>query len=595
METIETVSCGEINKSYIGKKVRLYGWCRLIRNHGYKLFVDLVDRYGSTQLLLEGESDMRSSIGKEYAIEVIGTVGKRDEETVDKSNPTGEVEVKAESINVLGKSKIPPFELFTEKKRFVAEEELRLKYRFLDLRRREMLNNMIFRDKATKIIRKYFWDNDFIEAETPILMKDTYETGSRTFLVPSRVKKGTFFALAQSPQIFKQLAMIGGLGSYFQIARCFRDEDPREDRQPEFTQVDLEVSFKDEAYIQSLIEGLMKKLFKEMLDVDIQTPFRHIGYRDAMRRYGSDKPDLRFDMELEDVTEVLKGTGYKILDRVVSHGGKAYSFKIEAKFDGEKGTFKEQDALKLIEEAKRLGLGGLTWLYVRGGKIHSIPESIAESLGTKAEELKKAVNASDGDIMVIGADMSEQLLLEVMGKLRRIAGTKLGAFKEDFAFAWIDTFPLFEKDEVTGKLKPSHNPFTSPTKDTIALMDSEPEKVIGRQYDIVLNGYEIGGGSIRINNPEVQRKVFRIIGMSDESIEKSFGFMIEALSYGAPVHGGIALGLDRLIALMNKEENIREFILFPKNKKQELLIDGSPTPISEKRLKTDYGIVSTGE
>ncbi len=483
MERIETVSCGEIGKDHIGKKVRLYGWCRLIRNHGYKLFVDLVDRYGSTQLLLEGENVSRNNVGKEFAVEVVGTVEERDKETVDESNPTGEVEVKVEDINVLGRSKLPPFELFTEKKKFVADEELRLKYRFLDLRRREMLANILFRDKATKVIRKYFWDNDFIEAETPMLMKDTYETGSRTFIVPSRVKKGSFFALAQSPQIFKQLAMMGGLGSYFQIARCFRDEDPREDRQPEFTQVDVEVSFKDEKYIQSLIEGLIKKLFNEMLGIKIKTPFIHIKYEDAMHRYGSDKPDLRFGMELKDMTEELKGTGYNILDRVVSHGGKAYSFKISAKFDGKNGVFKEQDALKLIDEAKRLGLGGLTWLYVNEGKVHSIPDSIAESLGTHADKLKGALEAGEGDIIVIGADMSEPLLLDVMGKLRKLAGAKLGAFEEYFAFAWIDGFPLFEKDEVTGKLKPSHNPFTSPTKETAMLLDSAPEKVMSRQLD----------------------------------------------------------------------------------------------------------------
>ncbi|MEM3227466.1 MAG: aspartate--tRNA ligase [Candidatus Micrarchaeaceae archaeon] len=587
-----TANCGELGKEHIGKKVRLCGWCRLIRNHGYKLFVDLVDRYGSTQLLFEEESEMRNSIGKEYAIEVIGEVKKRDEETVDKSNPTGEIEVKVEKLKLLGKSKLPPFELFTEKKKFIADEELRLKYRFLDLRRREMLSNILFRDKATKIIRKYFWDNDFIEAETPILMKDTYETGSRTFLVPSRVKKGSFFALAQSPQIFKQLAMIGGLGNYFQIARCFRDEDPREDRQPEFTQVDLEVSFKDESYIQSLIEKLMQKLFKEMLNIKIDVPFPHLGFYEAMHRYGSDKPDLRFEMELIEVTEELKESEYKTVKRVVSHGGKAYAFSIDAKFDGKEGAFKENDALKLIEEAKRLGLGGLTWIYIKGGRIHSVPESIAESLKNAESNIIKKLSAKDGDIVVVGADMSESLLLSVLGKLRKEVGTKLKSFKSRFAFAWIDNFPLFEKDEVTGKLKPSHNPFTAPTDETSTYIDTDPTQVIGRQYDIVLNGYEIGGGSIRINDPDLQKKVFEKIGMQEESIERSFGFMLEALSYGAPTHGGIALGLDRLIAIMKDEENIREFILFPKNKKQELLVDGSPAPISQKRLKDDYGITT---
>ena len=594
---LANANCGELGKKDIGKKVMLHGWCRLIRDHGYKLFVDLADRYGSTQLLFEGEKGMRmrNSIGKEYAVEVIGEVKERDADTIDKSNPTGEVEVRVEKLKVLGASKLPPFELFTEKKKFIADEELRLQYRFLDIRRKEMLRNILFRDKATKIIRKYFWDKDFIEAETPILMKDTYETGSRTFLVPSRIKRGSFFALAQSPQIFKQLAMIGGLDKYFQIARCFRDEDPREDRQPEFTQVDVEVSFKDEHYIQSLIEGLMQKLFEEMLKIKIEIPFAHFKFNEVMRRYGSDKPDLRFGMELADITEELKRSEYKTVHRVVSHGGRAYAFCIDAKFDGKNGAFKENDALRLIDEAKRLGLGGLTWIYIKDGHVHSIPESIADSLKSVESSIVKNLAAKDGDIIVIGADMSEALLLDVMGKLRKEVGTKIRVFSKRFAFAWIEDFPLFEKDEVTGKLKPSHNPFTSPTEDTVSYIDSEPMRVIGRQYDLVLNGYEIGGGSIRINDPSLQRKVFEKIGMSEESIKKSFGFMLDALSYGAPTHGGIALGLDRLIAIMNDEENIREFILFPKNKKQELLVDGSPAPISQKRLREDYGITTSPE
>lgn len=588
---MDAVRCGDISKKYIGKTVELHGWCRLRRDHGYKLFIDLADRYGSTQLLFEGDKKkMIDGAWKEYAVEITGKVEPRDIETIDRSNPTGEVEVKVETLKVIGKSKLPPFEIFTEKKKFIADEDLRFKYRYLDLRRSEMLGNILFRDKATKIIRKYFWDRDFLELETPTLMKDTYETGSRTFLVPSRIKKGSFFALSQSPQIFKQLSMIAGLDRYFQIAKCYRDEDPREDRQPEFTQVDIEVSFKDEEFIQSLVEGLMHELFEKTLGVSIKTPFIHINFDEAMHRYGSDKPDLRFDMDLVDVTDELMRSDYKVVQRALSNGGKSYALVIDAKFDGDKGEFITNDALKLIEEAKKLGLGGLTWLYIKGGKIQSKPESIAETLrGVEADLLKK-LGRKDGSVIVIGADVAEPLLLEVMGKLRRQVGVKLGRFKNPFAFVWIDKFPLFEKNEVTGKMKPSHNPFTAPTQETLHFIDNAPEKVIGRQYDIVLNGYEIGGGSIRINDPDLQKKVFKIVGLGNEKIEDSFGFMLEALSYGAPVHGGIALGLDRLIALMNDDENIRDFILFPKNKKQELLVDGSPAPVSQKRLKQDYNI-----
>ncbi len=588
---MDVVNCGGITKSHVGKEVKLYGWCRLIRDHGYKLFIDLADRYGSTQLLFAGEEKrLADEVGREYAVEAVGRVELRDAETVDKTNPTGEVEVKVERLKVIGRSKLPPFEIFTEKKRFVAEEDLRLRYRYLDIRRGKMLGNILFRDNATKAIRRYFWDNGFLELETPTLVKDTYETGSRTFLVPSRMKKGAFFALAQSPQIFKQLLMIGGLGSYFQIARCYRDEDPREDRQPEFMQIDLETSFKDERYIKSLIEGLMKKLFSETVGVQLKTPFARMSFDDAMHKYGSDKPDLRFGMELADVTEELARSDYKVLRRVLSNGGKAYAFAIEAKFDGEKGAFATNDALRLIEEAKRLGLGGLTWLYIKDGRLHSRPESIAQSLKEAEATLIRKMGKKEGSIIIIGSDMSEALLLNVMGRLRRNVSVKMKYFTSRFAFVWIEEFPLFEKDDVTGRLKPSHNPFTAPSDDTARYMDKEPERVIGRQYDLVLNGYEIGGGSIRINDPELQRKVFRIIDISEGEIEKSFGFMLEALSYGAPAHGGIALGLDRLLAVMKGEENIREFILFPKNKKQELPVDGSPTQIPEKRLKQDYEI-----
>jgi len=585
------VNCGELNEEYIGKRVALRGWCRYIRDHGGKLFIDLADMHGITQLVFEGKiKEEAEELGREYAIYASGIVRKRDEETVDKTNPTGTLEVYVEKFSIINKSNVPPFEIIDEKRSFLPNEDLRLKYRYLDLRRREMVKKIEFRDRIAKIVRKYMWDQGFLELETPTLIKDTYETGSRTFLVPSRTKKGTFYSLPQSPQIYKQLCMIAGIDKYFQMARCYRDEDPREDRQPEFTQVDLEVSFKDERYIEGIIEGLIKAVF-DVLGKKIDIPFRHMRYADAITTYGSDKPDMRFDSKIIDITEMMESSNYNVVKRVIASGGKVKAMCFDAEFDGEKGLLDKNYMLKLIDTAKSLGLRGLTWLYVKGSKVRSEPESIAESIGEEAcERIKHAVNAKNGDIIVICSDPSETLLLNAMGKLRKLIGDKIGKYNSEYEFLWIDHFPLFEKDDVTGKLKPSHNPFTAPTPETQDLIEKEPEKVLSRQYDLVFNGVEIGGGSIRINDAELQRKVLRTIGMSDREIDKSFGFLIEALQYGAPIEGGIALGFDRFVALLYGEQDIKEFILFPKNKRYESPIDGSPTQIDPKRLRDDLGI-----
>ncbi|MFP3289474.1 MAG: aspartate--tRNA ligase [Candidatus Micrarchaeota archaeon] len=585
------VNCGELNEEYIGKKVALRGWCRYIRDHGGKLFIDLADMHGITQLVFEGKvKEEAEELGKEYVIYASGIVRRRGEETVDKTNPTGTIEVYVEEFDIINKSKLPPFEIIDEKRSFLPNEDLRLKYRYLDLRRREMVKKIEFRDKIAKIVRKYMWDQGFLELETPTLVKDTYETGSRTFLVPSRTKKGTFYSLPQSPQIYKQLCMIAGIDKYFQMARCYRDEDPREDRQPEFTQVDLEVSFKDEKYIEGVIEGLIKTVF-DALGKKVDIPFKHMKYADAIATYGSDKPDLRFDSKIIDITEIMKSSNYNVVKRVIASGGKVKAMCFDAEFDGKEGLLDENYMLKLVDTAKSLGLRGLTWLYVKESKVMSEPESIAESIGEEAcEKIKQAVDAKDGNIIVICSDPSETLLLNAMGKLRKLIGDKIGKYKSEYEFLWIDHFPLFEKDEITGKLKPSHNPFTAPTPETQDLIEKEPEKVLSRQYDLVLNGVEIGGGSIRINDAELQRKVLRAIGMSDEEIDNSFGFLIEALQYGAPIEGGIALGFDRFVALLYGEQDIKEFILFPKNKKYESPIDGSPTQIDPKRLRDDLGI-----
>ncbi|MEM3875858.1 MAG: aspartate--tRNA ligase [Candidatus Micrarchaeaceae archaeon] len=587
----EIINCSQLKDSYIGKVVEIYGWCRRIRDHGKKLFIDLADKFGSTQLVFE--SDIKTSadqLNKEFVIKAIGSVKKRDEDTVDKSNPTGYVEISVNNFEIINKSLQIPFELIDEKNKSLPNEELRLKYRYLDLRRQKMIKNIELRDKITKTIRKFFWNNNFLELETPTLVKDTYETGSRTFLVPSRIKKNAFYSLSQSPQIYKQLCMIGGLDKYFQIARCYRDEDQRIDRQPEFTQVDIEVSFKDETYIQNLIEQLISQIFKQTLNKEIKTPFIHLSYNEAMQKYGSDKPDLRFNNQIFDITTEMAKTDYKILKRIIENKGFVKSVAFNADYGLANSKINKQYLLKLIEQAKNLGLKGLTWLYVINNTIESEPHSISESIKNIHNELIEKMNLKNGDVILIGADLSENIVLDVLGKVRKIIGGELKQFKINTSFLWIDNFPLFEKDEITGKLKPAHNPFTAPTNNSIEYLDSNPELVVARQYDLVFNGEEIGGGSIRIHKPDLQKKVLKLIGMKDNAINDSFGFLINALSYGAPIHGGFAIGLDRFIALIDNNENIKDFILFPKNHKQELPVDSSPTQINKKRLLDDYNI-----
>ena len=584
--------CGKVRDHDEGKKVVLNGWCRYIRDHGGLLFVDLTDRYGTTQLVFDGNLKKEAEeLGKEYVISVEGTVRKREKDTVDPSNPTGNVEVRVESFRIINKSKVLPFEITEEKEKFLPSDDLRLKYRYLDLRRRRMVNNIEFRDKLTKTIRKFFWGEGFLELETPILVKDTYDaSGSRTFITPSRMHKGKFYGLPQSPQVYKQLSMIAGLDKYFQVAKVFRDEDPREDRQPEFTQIDLEVSFKDEKYIQGLIEAMFKKVFEEVMEEKIELPFPHMDYLEAMERYGSDKPDTRFDNVLFDLTEELSKSDYNIIKKVISAGGKVKALKFSAEMGRKSQKIDKKKILELVEIAKNLGLKGLTWLYVIKDKIESDPPSIAASLSGVSRQMMSKLDAKDGDLILIGSDPSENILLAAMSRIGRIVGLVLRQAKKKYAFLWVDKFPLFEKDEVTGELQPMHNPFVAPTEETKDLIDSAPEKVLGKRYDLVLNGMEIGGGSIRIHNPDMQKKVLSKMGLSEEEIERSLGFLIEALSFGAPVHGGIALGFDRVVATLSGEYDIRDFILFPKNRRFESPLDGSPDSVSDKRLQNDYDL-----
>ncbi|MCL4398936.1 aspartate--tRNA ligase [Candidatus Parvarchaeota archaeon] len=586
------INCGKAREADIGKAVTVNGWCRYIRDHGGKLFIDLADRYGTTQLVFEGEiKGAAESIGREYVISVSGKVRGRSSDNIDSENPTGKVEILVSSFNVISTSKVPVFEITEEKEKFLPSDELRMEYRYLDLRRRKMIENVEFRDAVTKCIRKFFWENGFLELETPILVRDTFDaSGSRTFISPSRSNKGKFYGLPQSPQIYKQIAMIGGLDRYFQIAKVFRDEDPREDRQPEFTQVDLEVSFKDEAYIQGLIEGMLKSVFKQVLGLDLATPFQKIDYSKAMELYGSDKPDTRFKNFLIDTTMEFEDTDYNVIKRVIAAGGKVKAIRFPAEMGKKSQKLSKKQILELVEVAKNFGLKGLTWVYVSNGKIESDPPTITASLKKAEKKLISKLDAKDGDLILVGSDTSENLLLSAMSKVGRIVGLLLGMAGSRYAFLWVERFPLFERDEISGSLQPMHNPFVAPTQDTVKLLDTHPEKVIGRRYDLVLNGIEIGGGSIRIHEPELQKKVLSKMGLSEEQIESSLGFLLRALSFGAPIHGGIALGLDRLVAVLKGNYDIRDFILFPKNKKFQSPLDGSPSGIDTKRLEQDYGL-----
>ena len=587
------IYCGDLSADLVGKEVTLSGWCRYIRDHGGKLFVDLADRTGISQVVFDGNLlEPAKVLGREYVIRVKGLAQERDKETIDKENPTGKFEVKAENLIIINKADTPPFEITDEKGKFLAAEDLRLKYRYLDLRRTEMISNIVFRDKVTKAARQFFWDNGFLELETPTLVKDTYETGARPFIVPSRTKKGSFYSLPQSPQIYKQLIMVAGFDKYFQVARAFRDEDQREDRQPEFTQIDLEVSFKDENYIMLLIESLIEKILKSVMNEDINLPLKRLKYEEAINRYGSDKPDLRYGYEIIDITDAMKKSDYNTVKRVLENGGKVKAICFSADY-GKSERITKDFMLSAIELAKTNGLKGLTWLFVENGKLKSIPEAIASSLSNIEGDLMSLLKAKDGDIIIFAADLDELLLLQTLGKIRKAIGDKIGKFSSKFSFLWVIDFPLFEVDGITKKLKPSHNPFTAPFTEDMELLEKEPEKVRGRQFDLVLNGNEVGGGAVRINNADLQLKILKMIGMSEQEALDAFGFLITALRFGAPEDIGFAIGLDRFVTVLKEKQSIRDFILFPKTKSFDSPIDGSPTKIEDKRLLDDYKLKRT--
>lgn len=580
-----TNTCGELRSTDLGKRVCLQGWVRFSRDHGGVAFVDLADRYGITQVVFDPEAlpdgvdaaaldETMRGFSRESCVQVDGIVRERVEGTEDARNPTGEVEVLITGAVLLNRSQLPPFELGDQKGGVLPDEDIRMKYRYLDLRRTEMTQAMVFRSRLVHLARNYLEQNGFLEVETPMLGKSTPE-GARDYIVPSRVHPGTFYALPQSPQLFKQMLMVGGMDRYYQVARCFRDEDSRKDRQPEFTQLDMEMSFVDMKDIQDMIEGLMAHVWKGLYGEDLAIPFPHIAYRDAMERFGSDKPDMRYGLEFVRLTDVVRDAPYRIFQNILAEGGIVAGVNLKADVAGEK--IGRNDVDRYIAYAKKAGLGGLTWMRCVDGKLESniVKYFTPEIL----ESIKAAMGAEEGDLLFIIAG-PWKATYEGGGLLRKKIAEDLGLVPEGvFQFFWMDECPMFEIDPVSGKYDSFHHPFVLPQNDL------DDDYVGGACFDLCLNGSELGSGSLRIHNADLQRDVFRKLGLTEERIEENFGFFIRALSYGAPPHGGIAIGIDRLCAILLGKDTIREVIAFPKNKRAVSLLDGSPEKVADDKLE----------
>ncbi len=579
-----THTCGELNKFHIGKMVFLCGWVQSWRDHGGVIFIDLRDREGLTQVVFSPEENKElhleaHRLKDEDVIAIGGRTRERPEGTENPKISTGEIEVVCKSLKILNKSLPLPFAVADNA---YVSEDLRFRYRYLDLRRPFILKKLTLRHKVCTLIRSFLDKEGFIEAETPILTKPTPE-GARDYIVPSRVNPGSFYALPQSPQLFKQILMVGGMEKYFQLARCFRDEDLRADRQPEFTQLDIEMSFVDENDIIDLTERLVAKVFKEARGADLTVPFTRLSYKEAMARFGMDKPDIRFGMELVDISQEVNGCGFKTFTNVLAEGGVVRG--INAKGCGE---FSRTKVDNLVKKAIDSGAKGLAWFKVIDGKLDSQIKKFFDD-GT-LNKIAAKMSAENGDLLLMVGDKEEAVYEPLVFLRKKLAQVLKLIDKNKFAPLWVLDFPLltFNKDEK--KWETEHHPFTSPKEEDISCLDSEPGRVYSRAYDLVINGFEIAGGSIRIHSPELQRKMFEIIGLGEEEARLKFGFLLEALSYGAPPHGGIAAGLDRLVSLLSGDENIREVIAFPKTQKAVCPLTGAPSSISPEQLK-ELGVI----
>lgn len=575
-----THTCGELREANIGENVVLNGWVDNRRDLGGVIFVDLRDRYGITQVVFEPTynkqtHELGSQLRNEFVISVEGKVRKRPAETDNPKLPTGHIDVMVDKLIILNKAETPPFPI---KEKVDVSEDLRLKYRYLDLRRETMQKNLLLRHQMYQSVRKYFDEQKFVEIETPVLMKSTPE-GARDFLVPSRLHKGKFYALPQSPQTYKQLLMVSGFDRYFQIVKCFRDEDLRADRQPEFTQIDVEMSFVDTEDVFEVVEGLMKKLLKEVKNYDLETPIPRLTFNEAMEKYGSDKPDLRFGLEMITLNETVKNSGFRVFKDVIENDGIITGLVAEGC-----GDYTRNQLDVLTDFVKKLGAGGLIWMRV---KEDGLEAPVAKFFTDEEKQnIINAMNAEAGDLIFILAGKKLKTLSQ-MGALRLEMAKRLDLIpkEEVWKLLWVTEFPLFEWDDDTQRYYAMHHPFTSPVLEDVDKLESEPGKVRARAYDLVLNGNEVAGGSIRIHSADLQSRMFKALGISEEEAEEKFGFLMGAFKYGAPPHGGIAFGFDRLVMLLANESSIRDVMAFPKTASATSLMDNSPSPVDEQQLK----------
>ncbi|WP_130863687.1 aspartate--tRNA ligase [Bacilliculturomica massiliensis] len=572
-----THMCGVLRSENIGGKVTLNGWIQKRRNLGGLIFCDLRDKTGIVQIVFNNEPadlfERADSLRSEYVVGVRGTV--RERESKNRDLPTGDIEIIAEELVIYSEADTPPIYVKDDDN---VSEDLRLRYRYLDLRKLKMQRNLTFRHKIAQCAREYFSAEGFTEVETPVLVNPTPE-GARDYLVPSRVNPGKFFALPQSPQQFKQMLMLSGTDRYFQIARCFRDEDLRADRQPEFTQIDLEMSFVDQEDVIDVNERFLQKVFRDVMDIEIPVPFPRVPYDEAMERFGSDKPDTRFGFELKCLNDVVKDCGFKVFTDALAAGGDVRGINISGYSD----KFSRKDVDKMTESIKTFGAKGLVWIRVNDSEITSSVNKFFDQ--DQLKQITEVFSGKPNDLILIVADR-KSVVFDSLGFLRRDLADKLGLLNDSqYNLLWVVDFPLYEYNEEEGRYYAMHHPFTAPKPEDVPLMDTDPGKVKANAYDIVLNGVELGGGSIRIHDSALQQKMFEVLGLSPEEVQQKFGFMLEAFRYGTPPHGGLAYGLDRLVMLLAGEKSIREVIAFPKNQNAACMLTGAPTEAAEQQLE----------